>query len=96
MAIVRQKSFAGGEVAPTLYGQTDMPKYGNGLKRMRNFFPSRQGSAVSRPGTTLCGEVRTSTNGKVRLVPFVYSNTASYVLEVRKRLYPLFAGRTAR
>lgn len=81
MATVRQKSFAGGELAPTLYGQTDMPKYANGLKLMRNFFPSRQGSAVSRPGTTLCGAVKNSSAGKVRLVPFVYSNTASYVLE---------------
>jgi hypothetical protein len=49
---VRQTNFGGGELDPQLWGRTDLPQYGRGLRTMRNFFPSRQGAAVSRPGTT--------------------------------------------
>jgi hypothetical protein len=78
---VRQVSFAGGEISPTLHGRSDLAKYHVSLRRMRNFFPSRQGVAVSRPGTTFVREVKTSANGKVRLIPFIYSDTQAYVLE---------------
>lgn len=49
---VRQTSFAAGELDPLLWGRTDLPIYGKGARRMRGFFPSHKGAAVSRPGTT--------------------------------------------
>lgn len=47
---------------------------------MRNFFSNRQGQAVSRAGTVFCGEVKSSA-AKVRLIPFVYSDSQAFVLE---------------
>jgi hypothetical protein len=79
MPSVRQTSFASGELAPLLWGRSDLPIYGSGLRRMRDFFISRHGAAVSRPGTTWVN--LTATNGAARLVPFIFSDTVSYVVE---------------
>lgn len=81
MPFVGQTNFAGGEVAPGLYGRTELDRYRNSLKRMRNFFSSRLGAAVSRPGSVYLGSVKTPADGKVRLVPFVYSDALTFVLE---------------
>lgn len=78
MPYVRQTNFSGGEVAPGLWGRTDLELFGRSLRRCRNFFLSKQGAAVSRPGTTYIGS--TPTNAGVRLVPFVYSDDDAYVL----------------
>lgn len=80
MPAFRQPSFAGGELSPTLWGRTDLAKYGHGLRSARNFFISPHGAALNRPGTAYLGEVKDSSK-KVRLVPFIYSDTQSYVLE---------------
>lgn len=80
MPAVRQTSFAAGELSPTLYGRSDISKYAAGLRRCKNFFISQHGAAVSRPGTSFVAEVKTSSK-RVRLIPFVYSDTISYVLE---------------
>jgi hypothetical protein len=77
MVAYRQASFAGGELAPTLYGRADLAKYGVGARRLRNFFVSKHGAAVSRPGTTFVG----ATAEGARLIPFVVSDTEGYVLE---------------
>jgi hypothetical protein len=78
---VTQASFAGGELTPSLYGRSDISKYPVACKRLRNFFVGPQGQAMSRPGTFLAAEVKTSSAGPVRLIPFVYSDTQTYVLE---------------
>lgn len=84
MPAIRQTSFAAGELDPRLWGRTDLAEYGHGLRRCRNFFVSRTGAAVSRPGTALVARTKLSggANPGVRLLPFVYSPTQSYVLEV--------------
>jgi hypothetical protein len=81
LASIRQVSFAGGEVSSTYYGRSDVPKYLTALRTCRNFFITRHGAAVSRPGTIYVADVKTASDGKVRLIPFVYSDTISYVLE---------------
>jgi hypothetical protein len=83
---VRQVAFTGGELSPLLWGRTDLPVFGRGLRRMRNFFPAKHGSAVSRPGTTFCGypKVTNPFPTVLRLVPFVYSDSQSFVLEFGK------------
>ena len=91
MASVRQPSFAAGELAPALYGRTDLPRYLAGLRRCYNFFVSRQGNAVSRAGAQFLGLANASIlslsreigglyeqlvqGGTVKLVPFLYSDT---------------------
>jgi hypothetical protein len=82
MAPVRsiQPSFTGGEFAPSLYGRVDLQKYATGLKKATNFFIHPHGSASNRPGTKYIAAVKDSTK-RVRLVPFEFSFTQSYVIE---------------
>lgn len=50
---------------------------------MRNFFPSKvHGAAVSRPGSIYIQPTRSPTDQSARLVPFVYSDTESFCIEV--------------
>lgn len=79
MATLRQTSFAAGELSPRLWGRTDLELFGHGARRLRDFFITPQGAAVSRPGTQLLVEAKTA---DVVLVPFVFSDTVSYVLEL--------------
>lgn len=80
MAIpVRQTDFLGGELDPRLWGRTDLPVFARGARTLRNFFVDKRGAAVSRPGTTFCGFAKA--NSTVRLVPFVYADSQSFVLE---------------
>lgn len=78
---IMQKSFASGEIAPSLYSRTDLAKYASALKTCRNFVVMRHGGVQNRPGTQYVGEVKDSTK-TVRLIPFIYSQSVTYVLEM--------------
>jgi hypothetical protein len=78
---IRQSSFTGGELDPALHGRTDLRKYSAGLKRCRNFKVNPAGSLSNRPGTQFLGFTKYVIPGRVRLVPFKYSDSQSYVLE---------------
>lgn len=80
MSTISQRSFSSGEVAPALYARVDTSRYATGLKTLRNQFVMRHGGAANRPGTEFIGEVKDSTKA-VRLIPFVFSDTQTYVLE---------------
>lgn len=82
-APIKQQSFSGGEISPSMYGRTDQVKYETGLRTMRNMIAMRQGGATNRPGTQY---IDTTLNGgnAVRLLPFIFNETGngqSYVLE---------------
>lgn len=79
MTTLNQRSFTGGEVAPSLYARVDQSKYQSGAKTMRNFEVMRHGGVQNRPGTEYIGS--TKGNAAVRLIPFVFSDTQAYVLE---------------
>ena len=83
MANIRtlQRSFAGGEVSPEMFGRNDDAKYQAGLARCRNFIIKPQGPAENRPGFAFVREVKDSTK-KVRLIPFTYSTTQTMVIEM--------------
>ncbi len=81
---IRQPSFLGGEISPLLWGRTDLDLFARSLRRCRNFFPSRHGAAVSRPGSTYITTTRDSSDNNCRLIPFRFSNTQSYAIEVGK------------
>jgi hypothetical protein len=78
--IIRQSNFAGGEIPPALYGRTDLQKYAQSLRRCRGFIVTAHGAVTNRPGTTFVREVKDSTK-KVRLIPFIFGNDQSFVLE---------------
>lgn len=80
MASQMQKSFSGGELSPPLYSRTDLAKYQSALKNCRNFIVMRHGGVANRPGTEFICEVKDHSK-TIRLIPFVYSQTQTYVLE---------------
>jgi len=80
MAILPQRSFASGELSPSLYGRTDFNRYFTGLAKCRNFFIKKTGGAENRSGTEFIAEVKDSTKA-VRFIPFVFNNDQTYVLE---------------
>lgn len=78
MSVIRQTSFASGELSPYLYGRSDLDLHAHGARKLLNFFVNQQGAAVSRPGTSPLTQAKTL---DVALVPFIYSGTTAYVLE---------------
>lgn len=81
-----QNSFAGGEWDSQLLPAVDLAKYKTACKSMRNFFGHVNGRASNRPGLLYSCQTALSTTNQsavqnVRLIPFVFSTTQSYVLE---------------
>lgn len=77
---VIQSSFAAGEISPNLFARVDLDKYHVGAELMRNFFVDYRGGASTRTGTELIERTR-YTDTKARLIPFVFSQDQSYILE---------------
>jgi hypothetical protein len=69
-----------GELSPLMAGRFDAAIYGKGLAKAENFLAFPQGGMTMRPGTRYMG----TTNGgaTARLIPFIYSSTESYILEL--------------
>jgi hypothetical protein len=85
MSNIAQRSFASGEIAPSLFARTDQVKYATGLRTCRNFIVMRHGGVTNRPGTRF--KILTYANGAspgagaVRLVRWVRSSTETFLLE---------------
>jgi hypothetical protein len=75
-----QRSFAGGEIAPALYGRADQAKYQTGLKTCRNFYIRKEGGVTNRPGSGLVEEIKVSATGAY-FITFIYNNSQTYVIE---------------
>ena len=73
-------SFASGELAPSILAHTDLSQYKSGAALCRNFFVDYRSGASSRPGTKFIIQALTS-NLPVRLIPFQFSTTVSYIIE---------------
>jgi hypothetical protein len=76
-----QRSFAGGELSPEMFGRIDDQKYQTGAAKLRNFIAKPWGPAENRAGFSFVREVKDSTKA-VRLIPFTFSTTQTMVLEV--------------
>jgi hypothetical protein len=74
------RSFAGGEIAPELYGRVDLTKFQTGLAECKNFIVLPHGPVANRPGTEFIHATKSAANF-TRLIPFSYSTTQTYVLE---------------
>lgn len=75
-----QRSLAGGEVAPELYGRVDTAKYQTGLRTCRNFIVQRYGGVTNRAGGEFVAEVKDSSKA-TRLHKFVFNADQTYALE---------------
>lgn len=73
-------SFAGGELAPALYGRIDLAKYDVGAAEIENMIVLRYGGVSRRPGFRYVAG--THNNKKARLIPFRYSSDQNYVVEL--------------
>ncbi len=76
----RQSSFGAGEFSPSLWGADHLHEYAEGARTLRNFLVSKYRTAVNRPGTIFCHEVKDSTR-LTRLLPFTFSSGQAYALE---------------
>lgn len=75
-----QVSFNAGEWSSRLEGRSDLAKYTNACRRLRNFLPTVQGPAIKRSGTRFVKDVKDSAD-ITRLIPFEFGTTQAYILE---------------
>ena len=75
------RSFAGGEISPDMYGRVDLAKFQTGLALCRNAFVLPHGPVENRPGTEYVASVK-NPSAPVRLIPFTYNFTQTVVIEV--------------
>jgi hypothetical protein len=73
-------NFTAGELSPNMLGRTDVDRYYNGCLTLENFIVLPTGGVVRRPGTRFVSEVKDSSK-QTRLIPFIFSNEQSYILE---------------
>ncbi len=60
MEAVIQRSFAGGELAPSVYARADQVKYLTGLRTCLNFFVRKEGGVSNRAGTRFTRACKTN------------------------------------
>tara|TARA_Y100001970_G_scaffold257205_1_gene335636 strand:+ start:2074 stop:4182 length:2109 start_codon:yes stop_codon:yes gene_type:complete len=82
-------TFSSGELDPRMRGRTDLKHYLQGALRMRNFRQLAQGGVSTRPGTDMIAEL----DGKARIIPFIFSESTSYVLAFTEYNCAVLAGR---
>lgn len=76
-----QRSFAGGEVSPEMFGRIDDARYQAGLATCRNFIVKPHGPVENRPGFAFVRKTKDSSK-RVKLLPFTYSTTQTMVIEL--------------
>lgn len=77
-----QPSWGRGEVSPFLFGRVDLAGWAQGLRTLRNFTVRPEGAVMNRQGFNYIGNSITPTPRGTILIPFIFSATQSYVLEV--------------
>jgi len=77
-----QTNFTSGEIDPLLRARTDIKQYANGADKLTNVLVQPQGGVKRRPGLKHIYELDSGYNPQdgIRLVPFEFSNTDSYML----------------
>lgn len=81
MPRLAQVNFAKGEVSPEIYARFDVAARAAAVKRARNVRVMKYGGLAKRLGTRLVAEVLDASK-PVRLVPFQFSLTQAYALEM--------------
>lgn len=76
-----QRSLNAGEVTPAIYGRTDLEKWESAAALLLNFVVMPHGGATRRQGTEFVAEVKNH-NAAARVIPFVFSATQAYELEL--------------
>lgn len=77
-----QTSFAAGELSPSLFARVDLDKYHVGAALLSNYFVDFRGGASTRAGTQFLARTKASGSAVPRIIPFIVSTSASYVIEM--------------
>lgn len=76
----KQSAFSAGEFSPEVSCRDDVDRYNFGAKEITNFIPSPFGGVKRRAGMRFVNEAGNMSQ-KVRLVPFIYNESISFMLE---------------
>ena len=79
--ILAQRSFASGELTPSLHPKTDYIRYAQGVKTARNCFVQRHGGLANRAGTIYSCEVKDSSK-PTRLIEFTSKDGTQFLIEM--------------
>src|SRR5438105_989861 len=91
--VYNQTNFTAGEISPRTLGRVDIDCYDNGVEKCENALPLIHGGVTNRYGSKWVAEAKNSAK-KARLIPFIFSTTQAYILEVGEgyiRFYTLSA-----
>lgn len=83
-------SFLGGEWSPYAQGRIDHPKYRTALSTCLNAYPVEEGACPRRPGFQFAATTRNGAAGRV--LPFDFTDEASFVIELTAGWLRMFAG----
>lgn len=86
-----QASFARGELSPRLQGRHDIDHYAMSLATCYNWYVLKQGGIRRRPGTFYAGTIKDQTK-LVRLIPFQFNASQSYVVEMGEYYFRFWIG----
>jgi hypothetical protein len=89
MPQVMMNSFVSGEFSPKLHARTDLEKYRSACKELRNCFIQPQGGVYGRPGTRYVAAAKHA-DKVARLIPFEFSTTQAYILEMGDQYFRFF------
>lgn len=80
-ASTSHNNFTAGEVTPYLHGRPELTTVAKGLALCRNMKVLPYGGVTRRDGTKFMAEVKTNTK-RTRLIPFVFDDDTSYIIEL--------------
>lgn len=84
-----QTNFTSGEISEYMYARQDLKQYENSARSIKNFIVRPQGGLFKRPGTAYVAEIKNSAND-ARLLPFEYSATQAYAIEMGAGYFRFF------
>ena len=84
--VLEKNTFSTGELAPELWGRSDLNAYANGAARLRNVFIEPSGGVRRRPGIRLIDGL----DGPVRLIQFEFNTEQTYILAFGEKKATVF------
>lgn len=80
--IIGKRSLAAGEISPALYANTDMVKFAQGLRTLKNAYVQKFGSVQSRAGFSLVRETNVEYLVPPRLIDWEFNDEQTYIIEM--------------
>ena len=84
-----QSNFTQGEIGPYMYGRVDLAQYQNSARSIKNMLVRPQGGIIKRSGTRFVDNTK-NVDSHTRLIPFIYSDSDAYVIEMGTSYFRFF------